>query len=361
MGHVAILLGSPAENKRDGNQVVWRYDPNPSLGLPEGITIQFRDVGMGLRMVASKDVQATLERVKTFYLMNLSVTYSRDKDGRLLKPSPQFDPNSPAKKLLQEMIDTQTENPAIPFEAKSSFFRAEEGAIYVPILFEINAEALTWTKDRAEATIFGAAQNAEGQTLFPFEQPVELENKDGIAVYEMPIQVTPGKYTFLLGVLDNESNTVGTRIFPVEVPDFGGDEMTMSSVLTFSDERTVEATPGTPGHAFQFGQTQFVPSNTYTTSGYIGFFYIVYGFGVDEETGEANLICQYVFFRDGKRRGQTAPEPLQSALDLAGGYAQIPLASFEPGNYKVQVKVIDKVTKKTITEELEFVVEGASE
>jgi hypothetical protein len=48
-------------------------------------------------------------------------------------------------------------------------------------------------------------------------------------------------------------------------------------------------------------------------------------------------------------------------LDLAGGYAQIPLATFEPGNYKVQVKVIDKVRKKTITEEIEFVVEGASE
>ena len=361
MGHVAILLGSPAENNREGQVVTWRYDPNPALGIPDGLTVRFRDMGLGLRRVGSDDVDVTLERIKTLYLMNRGVTYSTDDDGRLLKPASQFDPNSPAKKLLQEMIDTQTENPAIPFEAKSSFFKAQEGAVYVPVLFEINAEALTWKKDKAAATIFGAVQNAEGQTLFPFEEPVELENKNGIAVYEMPLQVAPGSYTALFGVLDNESNTVGTRIFPVEVPDFGGDEMTLSSVVAFSHERAVESVAGTPGHGFQFGKTQFVPSKTYLTSGYIGLFYFVYGFGVDEETGEGNLTAQYIFFKDGKRRGQTAPEPLQVESNLAAGLAQIPLASFEPGDYKVRVKVIDKITKKTIIEEIEFVVEGASE
>ena len=364
MGHVAILLGGPTENSRDGQTVTWTYDPNPSLGIPDGLTVQFRNVGRGLRMVDSDDVEATLDRVKTFYLMNRSVTYSRDKDGRLLKPAPQFDPNSPAKKLLQEMIDTQAENPAIPFEARTFFFRAQEGAVYVPVLFEINAEALTWKKDKAEATIFGAVQNAEGHALFPFEQPVELENKDGIALYEMPIQVAPGSYTFLVGVLDTQSNTVGTRVFPVEVPAFDGDEMTMSSLVVYSEGRKVEDVPGTPGHAFQFGQVHFVqmPGDivTYSTSDHIGIVFFVYGFGLDEG-GEPNLTGQYVFFKDGKRRGQTAAEPLQGGAGQAVGNAEIPLASFEPGNYKIQVKVIDKVTKETITDEFEFVVEGASE
>ena len=364
MGHIAILLGSPAENNREGQLVTWRYDPNPALGIPDGLTVRFRDMGMGLRRVGSDDVDATLERVKTFYLMNRSVIYSRDEDGRLLKPDAQFDPNSPAKKLLQEMIDTQTENPAIPFEARTFFFRAEEGAVYVPILFEINAEALTWKKDKAEATIFGAVQNAEGQSLFPFEQPVELENKDGIATYEMPIQVGPGSYTFLFGVLDKESNTVGTRIFPVEVPDFDSDEMTMSSLVVYSEGQKSEDVAGTPGHAFQFGQVHFVqmPGDivTYSPSDFVGIFFFVYGAGLDEG-GEPNLTAQYVFFKDGKRRGQTAPEALQGDANQAVGNVEIPLANFEPGNYKIQVKVIDKVTKERISGEFEFVVEGASE
>ena len=364
MGRVVLLLGSPTENNRDGQIVTWRYDPNPPLGIPDGLKLEFRDVGMGYRMFGSDDVEATLERVKTFYLMNRSVLYTRDEDGRLLKPDSQFDPNSPAKKLLQELIDTQTENPAIPFVARSSFFRAQEGAVYVPVLFEIKAEALTWKQDKAAATIFGAVQNAEGQALFPFEQPVELENKDGIALYEMPVQVSPGSYTFLFGVLDTESNTVGTRVLPVEIPDFGGEGLKLSSLVVYSEGRKVEDLPGTPGHAFQFGPIQFVqmPGDmvTYSTSDNIGIFYFVYGFGV-EEGGEPDLTAQYVFFKDGKRRGQTGAEPLQGGEGQAVGNAEIPLASFEPGNYKIQIKVIDKVTKETITDEFEFVVEGASE
>ncbi len=99
---------------------------------------------------------------------------------------------------------------------------------------------------------------------------------------------------------------------------------------------------------------------TYSPSDNIGIFYFVYGFGV-EEGGEPNLTAQYIFFKDGKRRGQTAAEPLQGAAEQAVGNAEIPLASFEPGNYKIQIKVIDKATKETITDEFEFIVEGASE
>ena len=364
MGRVVLLLGSPTENNRDGQNVTWRYDPNPLLGIPDGLKLEFRDIGMGYRLFGSDDVEATLARVKTFYLMNRSVLYTRDEDGRLLKPNSQFDPKSPAKKLLQELIDTQTENPAIPFVARSSFFRAQEGAVYVPVLFEINAEALTWKKDKAAATIFGAVQNSEGQTLFPFEESVELENKGGIALYEMPVQVSPGSYTFLFGVLDTESNTVGTRVLPVEIPDFGGEGLKLSSLVVYSESRNVEDLPGTPGHAFQFGPIKFVKMLgdivTYSKSDNIGIFYFVYGFSV-EEGGEPNLTAQYVFFKDGKRRGQTGAQPLQGGEGQAVGNAEIPLASFEAGNYKIQIKVIDKVTKKTATDEFEFVVEGASE
>ena len=153
-------------------------------------------------------------------------------------------------------------------------------------------------------------------------------------------------------------------MFPVEVPTFEGDEMTMSSLVVYSEGREVDEPAGTPGHAFQFGPIQFVqmPGDvfTYSTSDSIGVFYFVYGYGVDE-AGKPDLTGQYVFFKDGKRRGQTAAEPLQAGLDQAVGNAEIPLASFEPGNYKLQIKVVDRITKKTITDELDFIVEGVSE
>jgi GWxTD domain-containing protein len=366
MGKVFLLLGNPADTSRRGDQsVAWEYEPNPSLGIPDGLTVQFRNTDVGPRMVGAKDVEKTLERVKTYYLMNRSISYSRDEKGRLLKPSAELDPNSPAKKLLQAMLETKTENPAIPFEARTSFFRAEEGAIYIATLFEIDAGALSWDKDTAKATIFGAVQNAEGQTLYPFEQPVELKNQGGLAVYEMPIQVAPGQYTFHFGVLDNKSEAVGTRVLPVEVPDFSRGDLVMSSVLVYSEGRNVPDIAGTPGNAFQFGPTHFVPVPgavfTFKRSDNVGFFYFVYGAGLDEGTGEPSLTEQYIFFKDGKRLTQTAVQPLQASPSFAIGNAEIPLSGFAPGNYKIQIKVIDKVRKETATQDLELVLEGAPE
>ena len=291
MGHIAILLGGPKENSRDDRTVTWRYDPDPSIGIPDGFTVQFRDLGMGLRIVDSKDVRATLERVKTFYLMNRGVTYTTDDDGRLLKPSAQFDPNSPAKKPAPRNDRDANREFRYSFRSEELFLQSRGRCdLCSGPSSKSNAEALTWKKDKASATIFGAVQNAEGQALAPFEQPVELENTDGVAKYEMPLQIAPGSYTFLFGVLDNESNTVGTRVLPVEVPDLYRDEVTLSSVLAFSDELAVESVAGTPGHGFQFGQTHFVPSRTYSTAGYIGLFFFVYGFAVDEETGKGESI-----------------------------------------------------------------------
>ena len=384
MGAVFMLLGGPSRNSNElreydsdpfndnpnldrlPQQLAWEYDPNPSLGIPNGLTVVFRVTSKtdarqrgGYRLVRSEEVEAALERAKARYVVNRGVTYTRDDEGRLLEPSNLADLSGRTKTLLDELLGTRIENPAIPFEAWRFFYQAEEGSIYVPILFEIQAEALSWKEDIAQVTLFGAVQTAEGQTLHPFEQEVELtRNEERTVTYEMPIQVAPGKYTFLLGVLDNESKTVGTKVFPVEVPDFGN-TLGLSSVLVYSEARQVSDTAGMPGHAFQFGSTHLVPITsdalTYKTSDHLGIFYFVYGYGVDEETGQPSLTEQYIFLRDGKRLTQTAVQPLPADDETAVGNADIALSHFEPGSYTLRIRVIDKVKKETVTEEFEFV------
>ena len=382
MGTVYMLLGGPSGTSRDlelyeevpffrdlsqerlPQQLAWQYDPNPSLGIPDGLTVVFRVTSKtdarqrgGYRLVHSEEVDEALERAKSRYVVNRAITYTRDEEGRLLEPS--YYIGSRTKTLLDELLDTKIENPAIPFEASSYFFQAREGSIYVPVLFEIQGETLSWNDDTAQVTLYGAVQNSEGQTLHPFEQEVDLtRNEEGTATYELPIQVAPGDYTFHFGVLDNKSNTVGTKVFPVEVPAFG-ETLGLSSVLVYSEGHQVSDTPGTPGHAFQFGDMRLVPipgdTFTYKTSDTLGIFYFVYGYGLDPETGQPSLTEQYIFFKDGKRLTQTAVQQLPAEDESAVGNAVIALSHFEPGNYKVQIKVVDKVKEETLTEEIEFV------
>jgi GWxTD domain-containing protein len=361
MGQVFVLFGPPAEASPRDETMVWTYAANPPLGIPDGITFQFRESGMGFRLIRNDEIEAALETAKSFYLANRAISYTRDAEGRLLKPDSKFDPNSPAKKMLQELLANKTENPAVPFDARASFFRATEGAVYVPILFEIDASALSWSGNETEVTIFGAVQNAEGQSLYPFEQPVTLQKNDaGLVVYDVPIQVTPGLYTFCFGVMDQETSKVGTRVMEIEVPNLSTEGVKLSSVIVYSAIQESTEGAGVPGHAFQFGTNQFIPKTgdvpTFTKSDTLGLFFFVYGYGLNA-SGQPSVTTQFVFQYNGNPKGQTPVQPVQTGPEQGIGYVEIPLQSFEAGNYKVQVKVVDQVAQSTVTQDVDFVLE----
>ena len=361
MGEIFILFGRPTEVGQRDQTVTWAYSANLLLGIPDGHTFEFRESPVGHHLVRNDETEAILERAKVYYVANRALSYVRDEDGRLQKPAAKFDPNSPTKKMLQDLIANKTESVAIPFLARSFFFRASEGAVYIPILFEINPDALSWEGDQTKLTIFGAVENAEGQVLYPFDEPVVLKKNDaGLVVYDVPIEVSPGTYTLCLGVMDNQSSQVGTRVLQVEAPDLTGEGVKMSSVLLYSEGRQVTELAGTPGHAFQFGPIQFIPKTgdvlSFTRDGALGILYFVYGLG-SNASGQPSVTGQYVFYYNGDPKGQTPVEPLQATTEHAIGNAEIPLSGFQPGNYRVQIKVIDQVTQKTVTQDVEFVLE----
>lgn len=354
MGKIYSLLGAPSRTEGSGQDVTWHYDPDPRHGLPEGLTIRFT----GGRLEASTDLENTLNLVKNRLVANPTVMYVRSLEGRLLEPR-KTDPNSPAAQVLNALRDTKSPSADIPFETSFAFFRASAGQIYIPILYEIDGGSLTWSADAANLTVFGVVENTEGIPIFQFEEPAALEKAaDGRTLYEVPIQLQPGNYTLYTGVQDNESSTAGTKISELEVPDFYIEDLVMSSVVVYDEAKEVSDTAGTPGHAFQFGPVKFRPAETFGKDDVIGFFFFVYGLGTDEND-KPNITGQYIFFKDGERKGQTKDGPLQADARQAVGNAEIPLSAFEPGNYKIRVKVTDHILKKTLNEEVDFVVEPA--
>ena len=110
-----------------------------------------------------------------------------------------------------------------------------------------------------------------------------------------------------------------------------------------------------PGHAFQFGSAKFRPSRTFTRKDIFGFFYFVYGLRFDAG-GKPRVTGQCIFYRDGKRTGQTKEERLVTEADHAVGNAEIPLSGFEPGNYRMEVRVSDRVAGQITIKDVEFVI-----
>jgi GWxTD domain-containing protein len=331
--------------------MTWTYNPNPSLGFPEGLSIRFRMMPeFGYRMIRTEEVEEALERVKTIFISNSSLTYARDEEGRLIKPGGNVDPDSPTSQVLAVLRDTKVTSADLPFETTIAYFRSDRGMVYIPMLFELS-------DDLTQATFFGLFTDPDGESLQQFEEEAKPARvSDGRTLYEIPTQLPPGRYKLYLGVRDNQSAAVGTQILDIDVPDYSSGKLVISSVVVYSEGRTVREPAGTPGHAFQFGSVKFRPSRTFTRKDTLGFFYFVYGLGFDAG-GKPNVTGQCIFYRNGEVAGQTKEERLVTEADHAVGNAEIPLTGFEPGKYRMEVRVTDRVAGQITITDVEFVLE----
>jgi GWxTD domain-containing protein len=352
-GIVFLLLGEPNTKEGSAQAETWVYNPDAQRGIPEGLTIKFN----GVNMEKTPEVEEAIALVRSRYIANPTMLYARNLEGRLLEPR-SIDPNSPSNQILTALRETKTTSSDVPFETSISYFRASEGSIYIPIMYDLDGDSLSWNGEVTQITAFGIVETMEGNPIYQFEELATLSKvTDGRTLFELPVQLQPGKYKLYIGVRDNTSGTAGTMIQDLEVPDYYANELVVSSVVVYNSAEQVEGTPGTPGHAYQFGPVKFQPAVNFNQQDTFGIFFFVYGLGRDDG-GNSDVTGQYIFYQDGERKGATKEEVLQANEEQAVGNAEIPLSSFEPGNYKIQVKVKDKIRNKVLLEEVEFVIAG---
>ncbi len=350
------LGGSEGE---DAQTMTWVYEPNPGLGIPNGISVPFRQQsGFGYRMVTSDELTKQLERAKERLVANPAVNYARDENGRLRKADMKYDPNSPAKLALKALRETGQTSDAIPFEVSPAFFRASGGQIYIPLDFVLGSAF-----SAAKAMAFGSVVNSDGITVYQFEESAEIaKDAGGRQVWEMPLQVQPGDYKLYLGIMDEAGTTTGTKIVDLQVPDLSTTDLQLSSILMFSEGKQIGEAMGSPGRAFLLGGYHFTPKRemVYTSKDQLAGVFYAYNYGV--EVDKPNLTVHLSFSKEGEGRGATKDEPFMlQTPEMALTIFDIPLsiANFkEPGNYKVTVKVTDHVTKKAITQEISFQVQA---
>jgi tetratricopeptide (TPR) repeat protein len=237
-----------------------------------------------------------------------------------------------------------------------AFFRSQRDA-YVPLHLEIDPEPLSWEGGAADITLFGVVEDADGQPARRFEEQTKIQRpkEDGSAVFDIPLNLSPGSFVLNLGILDERSGRMGTKKVPVFVPDFQGDRLRLSSVLLYEDKRQTSQPPGTSGHAFQFGETEFLlrHDKTFQTKGSLGLFFFAYGYRLDNGR-KPNLTSHYVLLKDGKLQGQIADQPLQGSSLQAAANIEIPLTDLEPGPYQIEIRVTDLIALETTTERAEF-------
>jgi hypothetical protein len=161
----------------------------------------------------------------------------------------------------------------------------------------------------------------------------------------------------------------------VTVPDFWNDELSTSSVIVASRIDPLPA-PLTPqqqaDRPYALGMMEIVPTfdTKFGKKAELSTFMLIYNPKVDS-ANKPDVTVEYNFYQKPagapeKFFNKTNPQALNAQtlppnFDLAAGHQlqsgqAVPLASFPEGDYRLEIKVTDKIANKTLTRELNFTV-----
>src|SRR4051812_39321921 len=212
--------------------------------------------------------------------------------------------------------------------------------------------------------------------LFPFEEYFffDLAGAHGAEpqhAVQRAMALPPGEYDVYVGLIDRaklKTSSAAILHRTVTVPDFWNDALAVSSLILAKDVRPMAAAfpaPQQAEHPYAFGAADVVlaPRSGFTTDEALTVVFQMCNYGAPD----SDLAVNYTFYRvDGARVLFNRTDTQQFAdadLPPAGAWESqafasqtVPLQSFPPGRYELEVEVRDRLTRATAKGTVAFTV-----
>jgi hypothetical protein len=228
-------------------------------------------------------------------------------------------------------------------------------------------------KDKKDAKTAPALPSYPWQNIYFIEVPQDGKIARAIAV-------APGEYEMFVAVKerakDEKSKTppkIGVLQKSLTVPDFNNGQLATSEVIVAKGiEQLQQPLPQNKlaENPYVFGPLRVMPTvdGKFAKSGELNLVFWIYNAGVSSATSKPDVQVEYNFNQktaDGEKFfNRTQPSQLNATtlppeFDFAKGHQltevqSIPLASFPPGDYRLEIKVTDKTNSKTVTQNVNF-------
>jgi hypothetical protein len=277
---------------------------------------------------------------------------------------------------------------------QSHFMKAQDLKTYVPFTMSIDPATLSgqpvamYVRVVSKAAPPPPAPPAEGAKPAPparVEYPFEnihflgaLSGTPGQPIYlSRAINVTGGAdYDVYIAVRERAARNAQPKMTVVRqsisVPNFWTDELDTSSLLLTSRAETVNTPLNEEQQAenpYTLGTVRLAPSldMKFSKANDLNIIFWVYNPGLDAAK-KPDVTIEYAFHQKigdaEKYFNRTRPQKLDAQtlppeFDLAAGHQlpggqTIPLASFPEGDYRLEIKVTDNLSKKTLTRDVRF-------
>ncbi len=358
MGKAVLLLGSPSDQKKEEGEPpkqTWAWKGLPKeMGVGDP-AIQFvgdEEKG-GFVFADPKTANETLDKARAFFA-NLSQVATAQTPPPVTKTTTIGEPTivavaTPGVKSALDAAASGSATKDFSADVLGDSFMTSEGQTFATVALKSDAPKTA----KVGVRIVDASGNTVTETELPF---ASAEEKAGF--FETSLKVQPGDYSMLVGVSDG-SKSSGAKV-PLSVPDYSS-KLSISSPIFVGEFQQLNE--GKPEMApYTFGKTKIVPSfdHVFAKGSDLKMLYEIYNAQNDPTTSKTNLEETVKFEKQGGGNPkQSHPSPPQGfaigkKITVPTGF---PLATFEPGEYKLTLTITDKASGQTATKETTFKVQ----
>src|SRR5438552_5958735 len=284
-----------------------------------------------------------------------------------------FKPPEIKFKDLEAIVTTKLSYNLLPFKFRTDFVRVTEESVLTPITVLLQNKNLAFQEQqgihRAVVHVYGKITGVTG-CVAPggvFEDTISQDIPDALfkqsleaaSIHQKVIPLRPGLYKLDLVLKDINSGNVGTVSQRLQVPRFPDDKLQLSSLILAD---LVENLPPSQigSGSFILGSNKVRPNvnDDFRHDRSLNLWFQVYNLKLDDASKKPSATVETLITKNGRE----VKKDVEQASELSNAAAQMTLSKtvslkdFEPGEYSVQVKVTDNLTKDVIASAEKFTV-----
>jgi GWxTD domain-containing protein len=293
--------------------------------------------------------------------------------------------NAPPKikfKDLEEVVNHKINVNLMPFEVMTDYVKVTGDTVLVPVTVQVKNKDITFvSKDgiqRGKVNIFGRVTGLTGKVAQTFEDTVQVDVPNDLlektvehsSLYWKAIPLRPGRYRLDIVVKDVNGDRVGSWSHGVLVPEFNEDRLASSSLI-LADHMEKVASKSVGAGSFVIGETKFtyphigtdIPEKpaSFKRTQRMSLWMQVYNLQADDKTKKSSANIEYEIVNVSNNQPVLHATESTDTMLVAGDQItlekSLALTSFQPGVYKLTVKVADNVSKQQIAPSVKFTVE----
>jgi hypothetical protein len=282
-----------------------------------------------------------------------------------------FRPPAIKFKDLETIVTTNLSYNLLPFNFRTDFVRVTDETILTPITILLQNKDLAFQAQegihRATVNVYGRITGINGRVAQTFEDVIAQDvpaalfkaTLENASIYQKIVPLRPGLYKIDLVLKDVNSANVGTINQRLAVPRYPNEKLSMSSVILADLVENLPPRQVATG-SWILGGMKVRPNvkDEFRRNADLKVWFQVYNLKVDDQTHKPSATLEMLITRN----GQEVRKIVEDSSELSGAAQQmtmthsLPLGDFEPGEYSLQVKITDNLTKEIISSTDKFAV-----